>query len=284
MIRILERAILALLRRTLGRPKSPPARVNRILVTLVAGIGDCLLATPALRALRKCYPDARIVLLVNRRAEELLAGWPAVDAIVPFDLDLLLYGNRWGWLRPSGLRHLWKTWRQLRRERFDLAINFMQIASLRGAVLMGLMMKIIGVAYRAGRNTNGLAAAFHVRTSESWPDSRHTVALNLALLEALGCEADSGPLTIPLSREDRQTADTFLATHEPVNRPLIALHPWVNEGLRQWPLPSWASVAEELVARFGATLVILGGPKTGEQRPSMPEHLKAGPTHAMRSY
>ena len=124
MIRILKRAILALLRRTLGRPKSPPASVNRILVTVVAGIGDCLLATPALRSLRKCYPDARIVLLINRRAEDILEGWSAVDAIVPLDIDLLIYGNRLGWLRPSGLRHLWKTWWQLRRERFDLAINF----------------------------------------------------------------------------------------------------------------------------------------------------------------
>ena len=130
VIRIPERAILALLRRTLGRPKSPPARVNKILVTLVAGIGDCLLATPALRALRKCYPDARIVLLVNRRAEDILEGWSAVDAIVPLDIDLLIYGKRWGWCRPEGLRHLWQTWQRLRRERFDLAVNFVQISSL----------------------------------------------------------------------------------------------------------------------------------------------------------
>ena len=273
VIRIPERAILALLRRTLGRPKSPPARVNKILVTLVAGIGDCLLATPALRALRKCYPDARIVLLVNRRAEDILEGWSAVDAIVPLDIDLLIYGKRWGWCRPEGLRHLWQTWQRLRRERFDLAVNFVQISSLRGALLMGFLLKSIGATYRAGRDTDGRAAAFHVRTSEGWPDSRNAVVLNLALLEALGCAADSGPLTIPLSQESRRAADTFLAAHGPPSRPLIAIHPWVKDSGRQWPLSSWAQSAKALSDIHGGTFVILGGPQDAEAAKSFADML-----------
>ena len=264
MARILEGVLLAPLRRLLGRWTGPPPPFNRILAVVVAGIGDCLLATPALRALRKCYPDARIVLLVNRRAEDILEGWSAVDAIVPLDIDLLIYGKRWGWCRPEGLRHIWQTWRGLRRERFDLAINFVQISSLRGALLMGFLLKSIGSTYRAGRDTDGRAAAFHVRTPESWPDSRHTVALNLALLEALGCAADSGPLTIPLSQESRRVADTFLAAHGPPSRPLIAIHPWVKDSGRQWPLSSWARSAEALSAIHGGTFVILGGPQDAE--------------------
>lgn len=267
MTRTLQTMLLAFLRRLLGRWTGPPPPFRRILAVVVAGIGDCLLATPAIRALHHAHPEARIVVLVNRRAVDLLSGWPAVDAVVPFDIDLLLYDNRWGWCRPAGLRHLWQTWRALRRERFDLAVNFMHITSLRGAVLMGLLLKAIGATYRAGRDTDGRAVAFQCRVPERWPGRRHCVVKNLALVEALGGKTDPGPIAVPMSEEDQRVAEAFLAKHAPLRRPLIALHPWASVPMNQWPLEAWSTVAKALVAEVGAQFIILGGP--ADQQPSM---------------
>jgi glycosyltransferase involved in cell wall biosynthesis/ADP-heptose:LPS heptosyltransferase len=253
------RATLALLSQTLGKTKPLPEKFERILVTVVAGIGDCLLATPAIRSLRKRYPEARIVLLTNRRSEGLLKGWPEVDEIIAFDIDYLFYSSKQRWYRPRGLIHIWRTLRHLRRERFDLAVNLKEINSLRGAVLMGLWLTAGGARYRAGRDTEGRAAAFHIRTPESELDRRHAVTKNLAVATALGCEADTGPISIHLSQDDRHAADSFLSGRGSLTAPLVALHPWVKDANRRWPLAHWAKVAENLSSRLGATSVVLGG-------------------------
>ena len=75
MRRTPEKVLLALLRRLLGRWTGPPPPFNRILAVVVAGIGDCLLATPALRALRKCYPDARIQPSLGGLHDEIARVW-----------------------------------------------------------------------------------------------------------------------------------------------------------------------------------------------------------------
>src|SRR5436309_13619617 len=64
---------------------------TRILVVKLAGIGDLLLATPALRALRESYPQARIDLLVTPDSAGLLNGWPVIDNIIVLDKYLFDY-------------------------------------------------------------------------------------------------------------------------------------------------------------------------------------------------
>src|ERR1051326_6328711 len=63
----------------------------RILVVKLAGIGDLLLATPALRALRESYPRARIDLLVTPDSAGLLNGWRIIDSIIVLDKYLFDY-------------------------------------------------------------------------------------------------------------------------------------------------------------------------------------------------
>jgi ADP-heptose:LPS heptosyltransferase len=70
-----------------GMPKTqislPPHA--HILVVKLAGIGDLLLATPALRALRETYPQARIDLLVTPDSAGLLNGWEVINNIIVLD-------------------------------------------------------------------------------------------------------------------------------------------------------------------------------------------------------
>lgn len=254
----LEATVQALLRRLLGRWSGSPPDFNKVLIVLLGGIGDSLLATPAILSFRRRYPAARIVLLINARAAELFEGWAEVDAVVPFEIESFR-GSLWKWLRPGTLRHLMQTRRRLRSERFDLAVNLMQIASLRGALQMGLGLKAFGARFRAGRDTDGRAAAFHLRVPESWPGGEHSVEKNLAVAEALGCEAESGPMVIPLTQRDREAAARFLGAHGLKDRPLVTIHPWVAEATRLWPLESWHEVAEALSQRRGATIVVVGG-------------------------
>ena len=81
-----------------------------ILVVKLAGIGDLLLATPALRALRESYPQAQIDLLVTPDSAGLLNGWKVIDQIIVLDKYLFDYPQQL--LRhPQNLLRLRPLWR-----------------------------------------------------------------------------------------------------------------------------------------------------------------------------
>lgn len=260
----LTRTVLALLARTWGKPQSFPGKVEKILVTVIAGIGDCVLATPAIRSLRRHYPEARIVVAINQRANGIFEDWPVVDEVIPFDIDRLQSGVL-NWCNPKVIATLLRTVRKLRKEGFDLAVNLMQVASLRGSVSMGLLFKALGVRFKAGRDTDGLGAIFQLRVAERWPGLYHCVIKNLAVVEALGGEADKGPLSVPISEDDQRLVKEFLDRSAPLKKPLIALHPWASTSLNSWPLEAWSRVTDALGEELGAQFVVIGGPADKEK-------------------
>src|SRR5438309_8897154 len=83
---------------------------RNILVLNPSRIGDCPFTTPALRALRMGFPDARIVLMVPENASDLFVASPHVDELLP--------RPRRGLSRKCGLL------RTIRRRRFDLVVSF----------------------------------------------------------------------------------------------------------------------------------------------------------------
>src|SRR5579875_712271 len=93
----------------------------RILVVKMAGIGDLLLATPALRALRETYPQARIDLLVTPASADLLAGWEIIDEIIVLD-KYLFDSPKQILTNPLQLRHLYPLWRRLRSAHYDAVL------------------------------------------------------------------------------------------------------------------------------------------------------------------
>src|SRR4051812_50057245 len=85
-----------------------------ILVVKMAGIGDLLLATPALRALRESYPQARIDLLVTPDSAGLLNGWAVIDNIIVLGKDLFDHPKKNLSHPPNSLRPA-SLWRPLPR-------------------------------------------------------------------------------------------------------------------------------------------------------------------------
>ena len=78
--------------------------LRKILVINLGGIGDLLLSTPALRALKNTYPAAHLSVLVSPRAGELAKRLPFIDMVYMFHAS-------------------WNTLSALRKERFDLVIT-----------------------------------------------------------------------------------------------------------------------------------------------------------------
>lgn len=161
---------------TLGRPRSP-----RILLILVAGIGDFVMASPTLRAIRTGFPEAHLTLLTTPQVAELASACPLLDEVLTFDLRAFRpLGTGMGWV---GWRELWDVLRTLRSHKFHYAVNLYHIASLGGALRMAALVHGVRAGCTVGRWSGGLGAFYRIRT----PDHPHQVDAMLSVAEALGC-------------------------------------------------------------------------------------------------
>jgi ADP-heptose:LPS heptosyltransferase len=104
--------------------------VRSILLVLVAGIGDFVMATKAIRAVRDGYPDAEIHVLTSSEGAAIAQRHPGVERIWAFPIRELR-GNRFR------VRPIVRLLRQLRRTRYDIAVNLYPLGSWAGAAKMG---------------------------------------------------------------------------------------------------------------------------------------------------
>ena len=124
---------------------SPPARIpTSILIFDFHLIGDIVLLTPLLRAIRAGYPDSHIALVAGPWSREILKGTAWVDEIIPFSAPWVKYGQGWhGWLRCIELVI------QLKKRNWDLGIE------VRGDVRQILLLAFAGAKRRIGYDFTG---------------------------------------------------------------------------------------------------------------------------------
>ncbi|MDX1765071.1 MAG: hypothetical protein R3231_12195, partial [bacterium] len=159
--------------------------VQRVLVVKAAGIGDLILAVPALRALRHRHPDALIDLLVTPKCADLFRNSPYVDQVHVIQTQGMTNRVTGGDLLP-----LMKTLGRLRKKRYDMLINLYHLFSDKGARRMKQLCRVIRPRIAIGRNTDGRGTFFDAWIPDSWDApilaDRHEVDLNLDVVRLLG--------------------------------------------------------------------------------------------------
>ena len=212
---------------------------SSILLLLLLPIGDTLFATPAIRALRRSYPEARIVALAYRTNAGILAANPDIDR-------LILHPTRQDW--PGLPAYLGLLWR-LNRARFDLLLQF-------GPVQWWMTQLIRPRSSRRLRFS--LLQWFLPFGDRPWR-RRHAVTSYATLLTAgEGALLPAAPV-LQSGAADRVAVAALLA---PLGgAPLVALHPGGEgfRGMKRWPMARFVALAEALATRYGARIVWLGG-------------------------
>ena len=177
---------------------------ERILLILVAGVGDFVLATPAIRAIRRGFPEADITLLTTPQAASLARACPHLHDVVTFDLRKYRPGERGGgW---GGWRRFREVTAELRRRRFALAVNLYQVTSWAGAARMALLLLRIGAPRTAGRRSSGRGVIFDIRSA----DALHEMEAMLGLAATVGGRPDDMGPTLWIPAASRQTAAEHL--------------------------------------------------------------------------
>ena len=238
-----------------------------ILVVKLATIGDLLLATPALRALRETYPQAQIDLLVTPASAGLLNGWEVIDRVIVLDKYLFDYPQQL--LRhPSNLLRLRPLWRELRGGHYDAVLLMHHLTLFFGRLKHQVLMRATGAKWRVGLD-NGHGWFLNVRVKDRGFGAMHEADYNLKLAEAVGASTSDKRLAMPLGEDERRQARLLVygeAEPESIARPIIAMHPGSGgySTARRWAPERFAQLADSLYACVGGQLILIGGPEEAE--------------------
>jgi predicted lipopolysaccharide heptosyltransferase III len=206
--------------------------VNRdyhgILLFKLRYIGDVLLTTPAVRLVRRSFPQAHITIVVNQGTEDVFRHNPHVTRVLTVD--------RAGWCNQLRLR------RALRKQKYEVSVDF---ASGDRAAWLSLLS---GVPLRVGLATpKGLRRLIHNRQLPIPQPMIHAVDLYLALArEAFDVETTDKALELHTGTDDEQFAASLLEKQRLAGRPFVALHVGGRYPFNRWPLENWARLAEVL--------------------------------------
>jgi predicted lipopolysaccharide heptosyltransferase III len=218
----------------------------KILLLQLKRIGDLILTTPAIAALRQTYPDAHITLAVSNECAELL---PAIT-----NVDRVLIARR-------NLRDVAMV-SSVAGKRFDYCIDFTRNdRSAFLTLLSGARRRV--ASYRVREQSKTRARVYTDLVGVRVRDM-HTIDYNLALLDPLGVRAASSAPQLDLPRTAREKADRLRRDWK-ITRPYVILHPGSARREKLWDAARWAEVIGHFRQDNELDLVLTSGPSADEQ-------------------
>ena len=242
-----------------ARENSPPQplaparwdwkEVHRVLVVRLRSIGDAVLSTPALHALRRFLPEAEIDLLLEDWVAPLLENSPDVDRVITVE--------------RSNMSSRLAVARRLRAPRYDVAYN------LHGGSTASLLVRATGARHRVGYASYGHArlhnhAAPH--PAAIWGrDKLHSAEQQLALVGWTGVPVTDRPASrLAVSDKTRtRAAERLRAARLDPSRPLALFHPAAAFATKTWDAANFALVADD-VAQRGFAVTAVAAPHESE--------------------
>ena len=218
--------------------------MRNILVIKLRYVGDVLLATPVLGALKDRFPDARITMAVNEGTEDVLRWNP--------DLDEVLV------LRRGGLREELGLLLDLRRRTFDVVID------LTDGDRSAFLSRWTGAPTRIGFNREHRWRGALYTTVVAETPGLHRIERNLEALRPLGIEPKTAMPGLRLSEAEERQASRLMREVGAMDddgrgrRPLIMLHPGARYWFKSWPMERFAALADRLIDTYGCR-VLIGG-------------------------
>ncbi|MEK6727627.1 MAG: lipopolysaccharide heptosyltransferase II [Candidatus Omnitrophota bacterium] len=219
---------------------------SRILIVRTDKIGDVLLSTPVIKALRDNYPHAYIAMMVSPCSKDIVYGNPYLDEVIIYDKE----GKHKGWRRSSKFAH------NLKKKRFDLAII------LHPTNRVHLITYFAGIPRRVGYDRKlGILLTDRIKHTKQLGE-KHELEYNLDLVRYLGMGLREKNLFMPIKEEsEKYVDDLFLSQGINKTDKLLAIHPGASCPSKIWPNERFAEVADKLMQQYGFKILVVAGPK-----------------------
>jgi heptosyltransferase-3 len=216
-------------------------KVRRVLVVRLRSIGDTVLSTPSLSALKRFLPHAEIDILLEDWVAPVLEGSPHVDNVVTMERGSVTSRARVA--------------RQLRRRNYDVVYN------LHGGTTATLLTRATGATHRVGYETYQYSWLHNHQSPSSsflWGrDKTHSVEQQLALLGWTGVPVSDRPPTYLVVTEAAENRIAERLSAQGIETgPFVVIHPAAAFDTKQWAASNFARVADTLAGEGLAIVAI----------------------------
>jgi heptosyltransferase I len=229
---------------------------QNILVIDFGQLGDVVLSLPALRAIRKKFPRAKITIALGKPGAEVIKLSGYADDTLVVDRVALRDG-----FKPLSLFRVFELVREVRRRKFDFVID---LHSLSETNLLGFLSGAPKRLYsrRHGRSLEYLANFQPRPPAEAESSKRHLVDRYLDVLIPLGIkEADRIPQLKTGKVDDDSIEQILRKARVAPGTPVVGLFPGAGHPGRRWPLEKFADLADYLIRNDGVRVLVFAGPE-----------------------
>jgi len=226
--------------------------ITRILLIQLGDIGDVVLTTPTMRALRQNFVSNTIFVLVHEHARGIVENCPWVDGTMSVEKDKRRLKEKIDYHRNFLT--------SLRGGRFELTID------LRGGTRGAILSFLSGATIRMGRySENGTLwrnrlFTHLVRPKNELDQYSSLHSLNILAPLDLNIKDTSPALEVPPEKEDR-ALEILEKAKVPPDKPIIALHPFSRWDYKEWPIQNYIRLIDHITSRYPVSFVVTGAPE-----------------------
>lgn len=228
---------------------------KNILLIQLGDIGDVVLTTPAIRAIKQAYPDAHLSVLVKKPFGNMLAAEPEIHEVVEAEK---FGGSLW-----HKVAEYFRFARRLRRAHYDLAIDLR--TGDRGAIFSFLTRAPMraGCVRSGDRAWQNLLFTRLIEKMTSAPLPAHPGAdQSLRVLRALGIATEDSPPRLHAARGDRVRVMALLAECGiTASQRFVTVNPCSRWKYKEWGYGKWGELADGLWAKYRLATLIVGAPE-----------------------
>jgi len=224
--------------------------IKSVLLIRLDHLGDVLLTTPAIKSLKKQFPHARLTMIVKGWSYEAIRNSPHIDKIIIFNPFWSISSEEG--TKTEGVGGMYQLVHTLRRERFDLAIDFKgDFRNILIAYLSGAKRRI-SYAIRGGE--------FLLTDVVRYESKIHEIDKSLKLLTPLGISSEDSNMEMYVSNGDMATVEPIFAQKGiDSNRRTIAFHYGAGSQYKCWDVEKFITLAEELTKDSLSNVLIFAG-------------------------
>jgi len=223
---------------------NPQHNFKNILIVRTDRIGDVVLTTPSIKALRQTFPEAKISILLTPLTKVLLENNPDLDEVILDDRQR----DRWG------VFGFWRLVGDLRQRSFDCAIVYHTKRRT------NLACYLAGIPYRVGyKNKKYGFLLNHPVEDDRHLGKEHEAQYCLNVLKSFQIDGNINDLSVSINEDATVYIDDLLKSNNiQRNETLITIHPGASDLAKMWPKENFAELIQAMIKKKVCRFVILG--------------------------
>ncbi len=227
--------------------KKKPETFKNILVVEMLYIGDLIVITPTIRAIKKAYPESKITVMTQTSMREVISGNPNVNEVISYTNAEIKH-------KLSGIANTLKN-------KYDLAIILHPGIEI-GSYRISKLIYKTGIPFRIGSTKVGLLEGkgffLHRKTKPTFK-LKHKIDDNLDVVKTIGIKTNDKHLEVYTTPDSDDYVDRLLKKNKIHPEDFVVLiHPAPRHKTHAWIDERFAKLADSLIEKYGAKIVFPG--------------------------